>query len=425
MSALETDVLVVGGGPAGSNVAYHLARRGRSVLLVEEHGQIGHPVQCAGLVSQRVLDMAGTQKMVLHEVRGATVWSPSLRPLSFKAPGTRAYVLSRSKLDFLLAERAARAGATIETGTKFVGAELRGEGSEERVVAHLHTALGEDVQVRAKLVVGADGVASQVARAFRLRRPIEILPAFEAEMPFPGGDPEQVEIYLGNTLSPGLFGWWVPDGSGRARVGVGVRPGTGKTALEYYGALCRQIERQYHRPVPPPVEMVVAGIPIGLVPRTSGDRVMLVGDAAAQVKPLSGGGIFTGMRCAEIAAEVAHGALEKGDLGAASLQEYDRAWKGELGEELDRALYLRRIFLRLSDPEMERLLEVLSERELLGSLVAFGDIDFPTIAARKLLAQSPSLLRLFPKALSAWLRRREELVPDLEPPVARRGRNAT
>lgn len=425
MTAVETDVLVVGGGPAGSTAAYHLARRGRSVLLAEEHPKIGHPVQCAGLVSQRVLDMAGTRSMVLHEVRGATVWSPSLRPLSFKAPESRAFVLSRSRLDFLLAERAARAGARIASGTKFVGAERGKEGSRDRVHAHLTTSAGDVLEVRARLVVGADGVASQVARAFRLRRPVEILPAFEAEMPFPGGDPEQVEIYLGNTLSPGLFGWWVPDGGGRARVGVGVRAGTGRTAQEYYGALCRQMERRYGHAVPAPVEMVVAGIPIGSVPRTSGDRVLLVGDAAAQVKPLSGGGIFTGMRCAELVADVAHRALEEGDLGAERLSEYDHAWREAIGEELDRALYLRRLFLRLTDRDMEHLLEVLAERELLGSLVAFGDIDFPTIAARKLLAQSPSLVRLFPKALSAWLRRGEALAPELEPRAAAFGRNAT
>ncbi|MDE1835134.1 MAG: NAD(P)/FAD-dependent oxidoreductase [Euryarchaeota archaeon] len=427
MGALEVDALVVGAGPAGSTAAFELARRGHSVLVVEEHRRVGHPVQCAGLVSQRVLDMVGTRKMVLHEVRGATVWSPSLRPLSFKAPETRAYVLSRSQLDFLLAEKAARAGARFETGTKFVGAERSELKSSSAVSAHLQGPEGEEREVRARLVIGADGVASHVARGFRLRRPIEILPAFEAEMPFPGGDPEQVEIYLGNHLSPGLFGWWVPDGHGNARVGVGVRSGTGKTAREYYEALGRQIERRYHRPLPAPVEIVVAGIPIGSVPRTSGDHVLLVGDAAAQVKPISGGGIFTGMRCAEIAAEAAHEALIANDLSAARLAAYDRAWRAELGEEFDKALYLRRLFLRLTDRELEKLLEVLSERELLGSLVAFGDIDFPTIAARKLLAQSPSLLRLFPKALAALLRRGGELAPELEPRSAslRLGRNAT
>ncbi len=425
MVTSEVDVLVVGAGPAGSTAAYHLARRGHSVLLVEEHRAVGHPVQCAGLVSQRVLDLAGTRKMVLHEVRGATVWSPSLRPLAFKAPETRAFVLSRSELDFLLAERAARAGAELETGTKFVGAERPPAGSREPVTAGLERVDGTSRKVRAKLVIGADGVASHVARTFRLRRPIEILPAFEAEMPFPGGDPEQVEIYLGNALSPGLFGWWVPDGSGRARVGVGVRAGTGHTAKEYYEALVRQIEKRYGHPVPPPFEMVVAGIPIGSVPRTHTDRALLVGDAASQVKPLSGGGIYTGMRCAEIAAGVADEALRAGDLSEARLASYDRLWREAIGEELERALYLRRIFLRLTDKEMDRLLEVLAEQELLGSLVAFGDIDFPTIAAGKLLAQSPSLLRLFPKALAALLRRGERVAPALDAPegLLRPGRN--
>jgi digeranylgeranylglycerophospholipid reductase len=417
MDPVDVDVVIVGGGPAGSTAAYHLARGGRSVLLAEEHPKIGHPVQCAGLVSARVLELAGTREMVLHEVRGATIWSPSLRRLSFKAPGTRAFVLSRSRLDFLLARRAAAAGTRIETGWKFVSADRStADGSRSgSVVAHFEGSDGETHRVRTRLVVGCDGVASQVARVFRLRRPIEILPAYEAEMPFPDGDPDEVEIYLGNSLSPGLFGWWVPDGHGRARVGVAVRAGTGRTARDYYEGLCRQMERRYGHPVAPPVEVVVAGIPIGLLPRTSGDHVLLCGDAAAQVKPLSGGGIFTGMRCAEIAAEVAREALDAGDFSGRTLAAYDRRWREAIGEELERALYLRRIFLRLTDREMDQLLEVLAERELLSSLVAFGDIDFPTIAAHKLLAQSPSLVRLFPKALAAFVRRGELLAPDLEP----------
>lgn len=423
MTAPDVDVVVVGAGPAGSTAAYHLAKAGRSVLLAEEHARVGFPVQCAGLVSQRVLDLSGSREMVLHEVRGATVWSPSLRPLAFKAPETRAFVLSRSGLDFVLARRAARAGVQIETGWKFTHAERDGAPDDPhgQVEVSFHTLDGSTRTLRTRLVIGCDGVASQVARAFRLRRPVEILPAYEAEMPFPDGDPEQVEIYLGNSLSPGLFGWWVPDGQGRARVGVAVRAGTGHTARDYYQALVRQMEKRYGHPIPPPVEMVVAGIPIGALPRTSGDRVLLAGDAAAQVKPLSGGGIFTGMRCAELAAQVAGDALAQGDLSGSFLQEYDRRWRAEIGDELDKALYLRRIFLRLTDRQMDQLLQVLSERELLSSLVAFGDIDFPTIAAGKLLAQSPSLVRLFPKAVAAFLRRGEGLAPDLDPP-SRTGR---
>ncbi len=414
------DVVVVGAGPAGSTAAHELARRGHRVLLTEEHPRVGFPVQCAGLVSQRVLELAGTREMVLHEVRGATVWSPALRPLQVKAPDTRAYVISRSRLDFLLAERASRAGAEVRTGWKFLG--LEGPVSATLPLALRFQTLpeGEVRRVEARCVVGADGVTSAVARAFRLRRPIEILPAYEVEMPFPDGDPDEVEIYLGRHVAPGLFGWWIADGGGMARVGLAVQAIRGRSAREYFDALRGQMARRWGHPLPDPVEILVAGIPVGDVPRTSGTRVLLVGDAAAQVKPVSGGGIFTGMRCAQRAAEVLHEALAQDDLGGDRLAAYDAAWRSDLGEEFRRAHYLRRVFLRLGDEELERVLQILQGTDMVRSLVAFGDIDFPSIAAGEVLRQSRSLMSLLPQAVAAYFQRDRGRVPDVGPRISRR-----
>jgi len=403
-------VLVVGAGPAGSTVAERLARSGHDVRVLEEHARVGHPVQCAGLVSSRVLDLAGSRAVVRTAVHGATVYSPSLRAVSFKAPEPRAFVIDRAALDVHLADRAARAGARFETGVRFDGLEGPPNGAA-RVKAT--AADGTEHRYEARLVIGADGVTSAVARAFRLRRPVEILPAFEAEFPKSPGDPDQVEVYLGNRLSPGLFGWWIPDGSGGARIGVAVRAGA-TTARAYFDRLVAAIERRHGTALRNPTGLIVSGIPIGAVPKLHGHRVLLVGDAAAQVKPLSGGGIFTGMRGAELAASVADRALRDGEPTPAALSTYDVEWRAELGDEFQKALYLRRLFTRLTDAEFDRVLEALEASGMRESIVAFGDIDFPTHVARQLLRQSPSLVRLFPKALSAWLGGSGDRAPELE-----------
>ncbi len=165
----------------------------------------------------------------------------------------------------------------------------------------------------------------------------------------------------------------------------------------------------------------MSGIPIGLVPKVYGDRVLLVGDAAAQVKPLSGGGIYTGMRGAELAARVAIEGLSTGDLSASYLARYAAAWDAELGEEFRRALYVRRVFTRLTDRDLDTLVDALQDGRLAGTIVAFGDIDFPTHVVRALLSEAPSLVRLFPKALGAWLSSSSAYpAPELEPGFRRK-----
>jgi geranylgeranyl reductase family protein len=406
----DVDVLVVGAGPAGSTVAFRLARAGYSVRVVEEHPKVGYPVQCAGLVSQRVLDLAGSTSFVRRSVRGATVFGPSLESITFRADSPRAFVIDRAGLDIYLADRAAKSGAEVRTATRFDSVEAV---SNNRFLAHLRGPDGSAEELRARLVVGADGVASAVARAFRLRRPVEVLPAFEAEFPESPGDADLVEVYLGRTFAPGLFGWWIPDGTGGARVGIAA-DADGTSARAYFDRLIELLARRFGRRLANPTAYLVSGIPIGALPRTHARGVLLVGDAAAQVKPLSGGGIFTGMRCAEVAAEVAAAALAEGDVSEAALADYDRRWRAELGEEFRRALYLRRLFTRLSDDELDRVVHALKGAHLAATIVAFGDIDFPTHVVRELLRESPGLVRLLPKAVGAWVSPASYRAPELD-----------
>ena len=408
----SVDVLVVGGGPAGTTAARELAAAGHSVVLLEEHPRIGQPVQCAGLVSQRVLDLAGNGGYVRQPVRGAAVVGPSGREFAFRADTTRAYAIDRAGLDEHLAGRAVRAGADLRVSHRFDGIVRR---DPDGLTVRVTGADRAPYEIGTRLLVGADGVGSAVARAARLRRPVEILPAYEAEFPASDGDPERVAVYLGRRFAPGLFGWWIPDGAGGARVGVAA-DADGTPARVYFDRLLAHLAPRFGRPFGDPTARIASGIPIGVLPHFSTDRVLLVGDAAAQVKPLSGGGIFTGIRAAELAARVAAAGLAANDLSARRLAAYDAAWRAEFGDEFRRALYLRRLFARLSDAELDAVVDALGHGALGGTIVAFGDIDFPTPVVRAMLRESPLLMRLLPKALGAWVASGAAYpVPPVEP----------
>jgi flavin-dependent dehydrogenase len=332
--------------------------------------------------------------------------------LHFEANETRAFVIARNRLDSYLAERAVGAGARLQTGWKFTRLRHVQGQEKERCVGEFRTP-GGIAEVSSRLIVGADGVSSSVARALGLKRPIEILPAYQTVMHFPQADQDEVEIYLSHSLAPGFFGWSIPDGEGNIRVGVAMNAQKGMTAKQGHSELLKIMGKRHGKSLPDPAEIIVGGIPIGLVPTTVTSRGLIVGDAAAQVKPLSGGGIFTGMRCSQIAAQAASSALSAPEEFSEKLQGYESLWRKELGSELEKALFFRRLFVRLTDADLDRLLDMLKESHLVSTIVAFGDIDFPTITAGALLRQSPSLARLFPKALAAFLRRRDGLVPDL------------
>lgn len=145
-------------------------------------------------------------------------------------------------------------------------------------------------------------------------------------------------------------------------------------------------------------------IPLGPPRHTSTDQVILVGDAAGQVKPLSGGGLFTGLTAARLAAQVASDAIEANDTSARFLRRYDRKWRDAIGKEIERSYRVRKAYVRLKDEQLDqagRLLDTDDARAVLS----LGDIDHPTDIAGDLLRAAPGLMRFSPQLLASMLSR--------------------
>jgi len=136
------------------------------------------------------------------------------------------------------------------------------------------------------------------------------------------------------------------------------------------------------------VDLIMGGIPVGTLKSTVTDGVLIVGDAAGHVKPVSYGGIYMGTRCAKIAGEVAAKAALEGDVRAARLREYERRWRGEFGNELMFGLKFRQIFGRMTDEDLNEAIAALDDPDILNMITQYGDIDRPSVLARQFLGLS-------------------------------------
>lgn len=395
---MRRDALVVGAGPVGAQVARKLAARGFSVLAVEEHARVGVPVQCAGLFTPGIFDHVDfpLAEVKLNEIRGAHVRSPTGTTLSLDAGKPMAYAINRGGFDQACVRRAEAAGAEVWTGAKATRFERVDGGVRVRV----HRTHREPVEVEAKLVVGADGAASTVAQAFGMPRAREVVSCYGAQMrSLDGLTLDKVEMFVGNDVAPGFFGWIVPQGEGHGMVELGVHMSTTPARVHFERMLQHKVVEPFvHRGER--LYEVAAVIPFGPKAQTTADNVMLVGDAAAQAKPTSGGGVYTGLKCADLLVDVAAQALEAGECSDARLRAYHERWSETVGRELRIGARLRKAFMHLRDDEIEALFSELQDPEAMQLITTLGDIDHPSRLAAQLLRRKPNLLRYTARAVA-------------------------
>ncbi len=354
------DVIVVGAGPAGSTAAKTAAEKGLDVLLVEKRQEIGVPVRCGEGVSKEFLKehVEIDDKWVCAEVKGSRIYSPdgTMVEMGEEISGKEVgFVLERKIFDRALAELAAGAGAEVRVKT--AATSLIFEADFVKGVRLRH--LGKECEVRADLVIGADGVESKVGRWAGIDtslKPSDIETCAQYLMAGLDVDQEYCEFYLGSEVAPGGYAWVFPKGEGKANVGVGILGSkTGKFKPKPIDYLNRFVDKYF--PEGKVVGMVVGGVPVsGGLEKTTANGLMLIGDAARQSDPITGGGILNGMDAGKMAGKAAYKAILAGDLSAKNLEKlYEKRWKAEIGHKIDMNLIVKNCFVNLSDEDLNSL----------------------------------------------------------------------
>ncbi|MCS7131739.1 MAG: NAD(P)/FAD-dependent oxidoreductase [Hadesarchaea archaeon] len=379
------DVAIIGGGPTGCFVGKLLAERGFDVVVIEEHAEVGHPMCCAGVVGVGGLRELGIRpgKWVLNKLRGATLYPPKGSPISLSRGRVEALVIDRAAFDGDLATSAARAGADFLMRVRCVDVSV-----DEHVKIKAQTAGGLR-EINSRLLIGADGPHSLVARRVGLMRSGESINCAQVEA-VADVDGAAAEIYLGRRYAPGFFAWLVPAGE-LCRVGVGTIEGSALRGLQKLLGEHPVVSGKVNRDRL--LHLTAGAIPRPLTRRMYADGVMLVGDAAGQVKPLTGGGIYIGLSCARLAAETAVEALESDDVSARVLRKYERAVKEKFGWEFELGMRAWRLFSRLSDDELSSLFQALAKPEVEALILEQADFDHHVKVISALARMGPSLLR--------------------------------
>lgn len=347
----EYDVIVVGAGPAGSVAATSAARQGLDVLLIEKRQEIGEPVRCAEGVIKTGLDefIEYDPKWVCTEVRRGRIFAPDGNVLNFSQKETAGYILDRKIFDRELVKAAAVAGSEVQVKTQATGLIV-----EDGIVKGIKgKCRGTEFEARSKIVIGADGVESKIGRWAGLLRPLK-LKDIESCAEFIVADididPECLDLYFGNEISPGGYLWIFPKGKNEANIGVGLQAKrfNGTHPIEY---LKRYVDMRF--PDGKIIQTISGAVPVcDLCRHISTGGLMLAGDGARLVDPLLGAGIMNAMISGRMAGNTAAAAISKGDVSAEALKRYDREVGSTIGKAIRRNYRVKEFVVGSSDRQI-------------------------------------------------------------------------
>jgi geranylgeranyl reductase family protein len=389
---VSADIVVVGGGPTGSFSALQAAKLGAQVTICEEHSKVGVPSHCTGHISLagiRRFPLNLSPKIFENEIKSATFYSPSGYTFSVRFPSPVTCVINRKLFDQHISEIASKVGVNILNNTRVESLLIK-----RRFVRGIVVRQKKRVEkLLSKIVIDAEGVASNLLKKARLpslsRR--MIVNGVQAEVDkITDIENDAVEVFLSHKFAPGFFAWIVPRRDDTAKVGLATATGNPRDCLYHFirhNPIARQELKRSHV-----TRLVYHSIPLGgPIRRTFHDGLLVVGDAASQVKPTTGGGIIMGLTCAKIAGKVAAHAIHHKDASANFLSEYENQWKRNIDFDMRVMKRLRHLFNGLSDRKLDKLIAMCTRLRVNEDLEKVRDIDFQGNSLIR-LAKSPRFL---------------------------------
>jgi len=376
------DVVVVGGGPAGSMAAWEAAKGGVAVCMLEKDRDIGYPVRCGEAVGESGLRqfVEIEDSWIAEKITSVKLVSPNLTSVDIDFAAETGYILNRRIFDYDLSRYAANAGAEVYTKA-YVKDLLKNNGQVNGVILDY---LGEEKQIQAKIVIGADGLTSRVGRWAGLKtlvRMKDMESAVQYSVSNVDIEPNKMIMYVGMNHAPGGYIWVFPKGKKFANIGIGIsgKYSKHKSAQKY---LDEFMDREY--PDAAILTTMCGGVPCAKpMEKPVANGIMLVGDAAHQINPMTGGGIVAGMKGGWIAGQVAAEAIQNDDYSEKGLLEYPKRMRKDFGKNHERFYKIKEATEKLTSEELdsiaEKVLSIPHDKRTLTSVFKAAVFKKPTL----------------------------------------------
>ncbi len=362
-------ITIIGAGPAGSYLAYLLAKQGEKTVIIEEHDTVGKPIQCTGIVTHSIEKFFRLKKGIVANKLDKVIVNSKSNKITVNVDEI---VMWRDKFDQFVAEMAQEAGAEMLLNHKFL--DFNGKD----LIKIKDKKSNKTKDIRTDIVIGADGPYSSVAKACGMAQDQRNYIGMQAKVNL-SMDNTAFETYFGSDF-PNFFGWCVPESDGTARIGIGCF----ENAQEHF---YRFLQKRTGK-------KEVLCWESGLIPvynpkkQLQKGNVYLIGDAATQAKATTGGGIIPSLKAAHTLCDCIIGK-----------KDYNKEFKRQSGKELLLHLRIRNLLNKFSDRDYDRLLGLM-DKEKVRKILKKYDRDTPIPLVANLLLKEPGFL-YFSKLLFA------------------------
>ena len=387
--SFDYDVTIIGAGPIGSTLAYELAKENINVCLIDKKKVIGLPLQCAGIINKRVLDVNQfPDELILNKAKGAVLHSRN-HSLSVSKEEDQAIIIDRVALDQFLYNRAIKNGVDVYLSSKVLAIDdVEGKVSFQNE--------STEKSIRSKIIVGADGPLSIVSSAFGNDFDYYCASQYLVKIEEDNNQMSFVDLYAYGDLFPGFI-WQIPVSENIFRIGLFSNYDYKRQNEILNDFLMNEFQYENYEII----EKYKGKIPIySKENKLFKNRALIIGDAASQVKPTTGGGLLIGFEAVKMAKKAIVNALDSEDFNSLNLEKetyddnkilqnclksYQEDFEGRFIKEFSYQFKVQKTLCTLSDDDLDYFFEKLKEKEADKLISEYGDMDNQSILVKEFL----------------------------------------